>query len=62
MTIARFFLMTLKFNKLLKNVRTNTVKMSPISQFEKFTRGVGEGDKCSHVDEEKYKQIFCFPR
>ncbi len=45
--------MTLKFNKLKKtvqNVRTNPVKMSPISQFEKFMRCEGEGHKCSHVD------------
>ncbi len=46
----------------MQNVHTNPVKMSPIGKFETFTVCEGEGHKCSHVDGEKYKQIFCFPR
>ncbi len=37
-------------------------QMSPISQFEKFTRCEGEGHKCSHVDTRQYKMFLGFPR
>ncbi len=56
--------MTLEFNKLKKYFQTDQSVVSLLGWCEHFaqiTRWEGEGQKCSHVDVEKYKQIFCFP-
>ncbi len=53
------------FNKLLKSATTAQSAASLLGlceHFAQFTRFEGEGRKCSQVDAEKYKLVFCFPR
>ncbi len=57
--------MALKINKLLKLATTYQSAESLLGFYEhfvQFTRFEGEGHKCSQVDAEKYKLIFCYPK